>query len=562
MSDELGRRLDNLRGNRGRLVVRSRNGKAEISYADLYRRSSQVITALSENGVSAGVRVAALMNTSVDVVTAIIAVLRLGATLVPVYPYPRPNQRQANLAALGAVLRSSRAAVILVPGSQVADYQSAVAIFGLSVVVVPLEPCIEHQVKDHIDLGHTTAPALIQYSSGSTGNPKGIVIARDQLVAGVHGPAERFGQGTSDIMAGWVPLYHDYGLVGTLFQALLHGSSVWLLPPHDFIRDPLSWIDLLAESNASITGAPNFAYQLVAEKLICATTSHQQWNLASLRLATNGGEPTRAETMDAFEDRLRPWGLCANSVQPVYGLAENCAAATMPTPLSFRAELRLSRSTLALGSTVVMSETPDAARFMSLGSSLVGTHIEIVGDGGEVLRPGMVGRVNVSGQATTSSFVDAAGVWSPTGGQNGVDSGDLGLIQDDNLYVVGRAKDMFKHGGRAFDPTDIEISLERALEGRIYSVGVFSTNPALAETDQVNVIVEIRDRGARLAFEEAASRVREHVRREFGVPVTEVIAVRRGQIPKTTSGKLRRALLRQLHESNQFETMFDLLGKA
>lgn len=562
MNDELGQRLEKLEAGAGRLIMRSRSVQTEITYPHLYDRSTRLMGALRANGVGVGSRVAVLMNTSVDAVTAIVATLRAGATLVPMYPYPRPNHKEHNRAAVGAVLRSSRAAFLLAPNAQVADYQAALATSALPAKVMSLEQCAEFPASVADD-NNSIAPALIQYSSGSTGNPKGVVIEREALRTCVDSVTRRNSFDRRSAVASWLPLYHDFGLVGGLLQALLQGSSIWLMPSQDFIRDPLSWIKLISDSQATFTGAPNFAYQLCAAKLASSEVEDARLDLSHLALATNAAEPVLPATIRSFHVVCSKLGLGPNVVQPTYGLAENCAAATMPARGASLKTIRVSRRGLSEGR-LELDESAEAAsrvEYASLGAAVDGCTIRVVREDGAE-GDGIVGRVYLSGQTATERYVDANGHYVSTRGPYGVDTGDFGALLNRELIIVGRSKDLFKYGGKAFDPSDIEVSLGNSLGPSVYAVGVFSTNPLLAGSDQINVVVEMRDRGDSKGFEAAADNVRQHIRQAFGIPIAEVIALRRGQLPKTTSGKLRRAYLRQLHESSQLETALDVIGRT
>jgi acyl-CoA synthetase (AMP-forming)/AMP-acid ligase II len=512
-----------------------------FTYRDLWELSGSCAGRLHARGVRPGDRVALGMASRWEVVVAVIALQRLGCTLIPLHDVPALPPGETRHAAVPGALRAGRAAWCVVAATSVASYEAA-----LDVPVLPLEEIAAPG-------GDAAPPAalhpddlvLIQFSSGSTAEPKGVCLTRASVNSHLAAIRERLRGSSAEVTVSWLPLYHDMGLIGALFTSLWAGATLVLLRPHDFVRNPLTWIDAISRYRGTITMGPQFAYSL------CATRSRgaAAWerlrgaDLSSLRVALNGSETVHWELSTAFAERFAELGLRPNVLQPAYGLAENCVAVTMRDPESPVATRRLSRAALAEGRVALATDDGDARVTVGNGFPVRGTRVAIRDGEGRELDEGEVGEIHIAGSSATAAYCGADGELRPAGAGGWVPTGDVGGMLDGELYVIGRVKEILKCGGRTFVPSDIEVALAARLGDGVGGVAAFGFYDAESGGEQLVVVAEtpkgLRDEER----DELPGRIRLCVLSEFQLPVREVVLIRARSIPRTSSGKIQRVSL-------------------
>jgi len=391
--------------------------------------------------------------------------------------------------------------------------------------------------------------AFIQFSSGSTSEPKGVVLTHANLLANAEGARQAAGFGEQDVSLSWMPLTHDMGLIGFHLMIMYAGARQYLMPTDLFVRRALLWMKFASDKGVTLTCSPNFGYRHFLRALGDKTL--EGVDLATVRLIFNGAEPISVDLAGEFLDRMAPYGLRRSSMFPVYGLAEASLAVSFPPPDSEYRYITVDRRSLGVGSgaRTVAADDPSAIKLMCEGRPIPYARVKLVDDAGAEVAPDHVGHLLISGDNVTRGYfrnpeanaaaIDADG-WLRTG--------DLALWHEGDLYVTGRSKEIIFVNGQNYYPHDLEAVLqhEPGLElGKVAAAGV--RNPQ-APTD--DLVLFVLHRGGIADFLPIATRAIHLVNEHAGVEVARVVPVNR--IPKTTSGKLQRTALAQAFENGEF----------
>jgi acyl-CoA synthetase (AMP-forming)/AMP-acid ligase II/aryl carrier-like protein len=391
--------------------------------------------------------------------------------------------------------------------------------------------------------------AFIQFSSGSTSDPKGVVLTHANLIAHSEAviPAARFTP--DDVSLSWMPLTHDMGLIGFHLVMFAARIEAHLIPTELYVRRPLLWLSLASEVRATILCSPNFGYRHYLKVL--GDRSPGQLDLSCVRLIFNGAEPISLELCAEFMDRLASVGLKRESMYPVYGLAEASLAVTFPPPGRAWRAVVLNRHALNVGEAaqVLPSPSRDALSFVSVGSAIPGCQVRIVGNDDAALPEGRIGHILIRGSNVTRGYFEEPGVNAATFTADGwLRTGDLGLVVDGELHITGRAKEIIFVNGQNYYPHDLENIAIRAPGMELGKVVVAGVRPPGAETDQLTVFV--LHRGEPSDFAPIAATISRLINEHAGLEVAQVVPVKR--IPKTTSGKIQRHLLEQQLVDGEF----------
>ena len=398
--------------------------------------------------------------------------------------------------------------------------------------------------------------AFVQYSSGSTRAPKGVIIRHGQALANLEAIRQGIALGPADRTLSWMPLSHDMGLVGFHLAPLYAGAaSQSIMPTSAFARSPLLWLQDATRLGATILSSPNFGYRHVL-KAAARKGVPEGVDLAAVRLVMNGAEPISVELADEFLEALAGSGLRREGMFPVYGLAEATLAVTFPALGATIGGVRVARNSLGLGDAVEV--TDDAASLVTcgLGAPLPGLELRIAGEDGGALADGHVGRIWIRGAGVTEGYHDdVAATSAAIKGEGWLDTGDLGFVQGGELHVTGRLKDLVIVDGQNFYPHDLEESLQRALGIDALRVAVAPVRPA-GGAEEIGVFVQ--HRGEPEAFADTAAAVRKHLSGTYGVGVELVVPV--AQIPRTTSGKVQRVRLAESLLAGEFDAALAVLA--
>jgi len=389
--------------------------------------------------------------------------------------------------------------------------------------------------------------AFIQYTSGSTGSPKGVVVTHYNLVANMRAISEAAGFGPGERSFNWLPLYHDMGLVGGFLIGLYIGIPTFVMPPRIFVGKPDSWLRCMSEFRATFACAPNFAYNMLARR--CPDSALAGLDLSNWRLAFNGAEPIDRATVEDFMNRFASVGLSAGTMFPVYGMAECTLAAAFPPPRALPRYDFVDRHAIARErrATVAEEGSPSALCCTSVGRALPGHSIRIVEpQGTKELAERHVGEVVVEGPSITPFYFQKHG---PSQRQRAeLRTGDLGYVADGHLYIVDRLKDLLIIGGRNIVPSDVERVAARVAGVRYGAVVAFA-KPGPAGTDELYVVAGVESKADRALVDR---QIRTAVLEYFGIVPKDVMLVKPSAIPKTSSGKVRRVACREMYDTGAF----------
>lgn len=384
--------------------------------------------------------------------------------------------------------------------------------------------------------------AIIQFSSGSTGDPKGVVLSHANLLSNIDAITAGSRFAADEVAVSWMPLTHDMGLIGFHLTLVCNGFSHYLMAPDLFARRPLLWLEKAAEKRATLLCSPNFGYRHTLRAI--AAKGLPALDLSRVRLIYNGAEPIAPTLVREFLAALAPTGLRESAMFAVYGLAEASLAATFPPAGSGLRSLSVARGELGVGEPLRLTQGDDALELVNLGTPVKGTQLRIADAEGRALPADVVGRVWIRGASVTAGYHDnVAANDAARVGDGWLDTGDLGFLHDGEqpgeLFITGRAKEIIFVNGQNHYPQDLE-ALAQALDGveanKIAATGVRAPG---ADADELVFFVVFR--GHLADFVPLARAIGAEINQRAGLVVARVLPVRR--IPKTTSGKLQRGQL-------------------
>ncbi|MFN7975510.1 MAG: AMP-binding protein [Acidobacteriota bacterium] len=521
----------------------------EITYEALYRSAGARAVGLRERDVQAGQCVALMLPTSREYFTTFAGAMLLGAVPVPIYPPARPSQIEDHLKRQAAILANARATVLVtVEEARPAARFLRAMVPSLAHVVTPDELALRGADLEPAAIGSGDI-ALLQYTSGSTGDPKGVVLTHGNLVANLRGMGQAASVTASDVFVSWLPLYHDMGLIGAWLGAILYGYSLVSMSPLAFLERPSRWLHAIHRHRGTMSAAPNFAYELAAGRI--PDDEIAGLDLSSWRMAFNGAEPVSALTIERFAARFAASGFRREAMSPVYGLAENCLGVTFPPLQRGPVVDRVSRERLAAsGRAEPAPDDAGAIRVCSSGRPLPGIELRIVDPDGRELPERRQGAIEFAGASASSGYVrnEIATAAFVTGRFRR--TGDLGYMAGGELFVTGRAKDVIIRGGRNVYPQEVEEAIGALPGARKGCVAVFGVPDEATGTERAVAIVESRATGGaeRTALVAEAQKV---ARDLMGMPLDDVVIAPPGTVPKTSSGKVRRSFARDLYRERR-----------
>ena len=531
--------------NRVHVLLHSDAEVTKLTFAQLWDGAARIAHSLRDRGVKRGETVAIMLPTGADYLESFMGVLVAGGIAVPLYPPARLDKIVEYLQRQARILANADARVMIAMEEAVpVTHMLRHAAPALDMIVTASE------LRDGADAltdvaGEGSAPALIQYTSGSTGDPKGVVLTHANLLANIRAIAGGVNLLPTDAAVSWLPLYHDMGLIGAWLNAMVHGIPLTLMSPLSFLARPERWLWAIHEQQATLSPAPNFAYELCVRKI--RDEALQGLDLSSWRCASNGSEPVSTATLDRFARRFAPFGFEREALFPVYGLAE-CSVALCFPPVG-RAPLvdRVERESFEREGRAVVAAS-DAATpldFVSVGAPLPAHEVRLVDERGQDVADRVVGRLIFRGPSCTSGYYRNPEATARTISAGGwIDSGDLAYRANAELFITGRLKDLIIKGGRNLVPQEIE-EVAGAIEGiRKGCVAAFGVPDDSSGTERLVVLAETHatDKAERTRLEgEIVSAIAAGV----GIPPDTVVIVAPGTVPKTPSGKIRRGAARE-----------------
>lgn len=489
-----------------------------------------------------------LLPAGLEFMTAFLACLTAGVLAVPV-AVPRNARQVQPLAAIAQTARPTLIVSMAATMDRCAPWFDAEPLLRdlpwLTVEDLPRRP-VNSQLPPT-----PCAVAYLQYTSGSTSTPKGVMVSHDNLAANIRDISQAFQIREDTIVGTWLPHFHDMGLVGGLLTPLYNGATCVQMAPMTFLTRPRAWFEAITTYRIDVTGGPNFAYELCSNRI--ANASLEGLDLSSWRLAFSGAEPVSARALQTFSQAFAPCGFRADAFFPCYGLAEATLYVSGRHLTPERAILHVEAHTLAHNR--VQTTTPSAPQsrpVVSCGPWRGNTDVRIVNAQGEAMGPDNVGEVWVAGDGVSSGYANDAvatgnsfGHTLPGTTRAYLRTGDLGFVHDGELFIAGRLKDVIIIGGRNFHANDLE-DLARAQSPDLAhaAMAAFGISPH-DRPEEIHMLIE---RPRHFTDESPlASRITSAVAEQFDVALTRVCFVRHGALPRTTSGKLKRAACRQAY---------------
>ena len=543
-----------------------------LTYRELEVRARAIAASL-QGASSPGDRALLLYPPGLDFVEAFLGCLCAAIVAVPAYP-PRSNQGSSRIQ---AIIRDARPSVILTTsnslpkveamwGDRAAVAESRVLATDAPGSSFPESPeqLVEGWRDSHCEIGEGT-PAYLQYTSGSTSEPKGVIVTHGNLVTNLRDMDRGWKHDADSVLVSWLPHFHDMGLIYGILGPLYAGIPGYLLSPLSFLQRPVRWLQAMTHYRATHSVAPNFGYELCARKI--AAEERNSLDLGNWSVAVNGAEPVRPETLERFAQFFEPCGFRRSAFCPGYGLAE----ATLKVTATCRDEspvlTHLSKQELE-GHHVVKcdaaEQSPEAFTLVGCGRSMVGTRVAIVHP--EKLTcclPDEIGEIWVSGQTVAAGYWNRAEETAATFHAYTEDTregpflrtGDLGFVEGGHLYVTGRIKDLIIIRGQNHYPQDVERTAERshpALRQPGFSAA-FSID--VASEERLVVLAEVERRYLDQDTEELVGAIRQAISENHELQAYDVVIVRPGRIPKTSSGKIRRRACKAAYLAGELEAV-------
>ena len=511
----------------GLTLVDAREQETFITFSELYTRARKVASGLLGRGVLPHDRVALVLPTGRDFLDAFFGIQLAGAVPVPLYPPVRLGRMGEYVQSTAHMLRSVRARMV------VSDRRVKL-LLGKAIDLARPElgcPTVSDLLSSSAEAECPVGPeslGVIQFSSGSTVDPKPVALTHGNLVAQTAALEQLMGPG--NVGVSWLPLYHDMGLIGCLLSAVYQAGRLVLLPPELFLAKPSLWLRAISRHRATISPAPNFAYGL------CLKRVHDEdlegVDLSSWRFALNGAEPVSPETIEKFSARFAPYGFRQQALMPVYGLSEASLAVTFTSPEAAKTVMRVDAMALASHGAVV----PGARGLVSVGVPVPGAEVEVRSEVGAVLGEKQVGRVFTRGASVMKGYFGNVEATERAVKDGWLDTGDLGFVLNGELFICGRAKDVVIIRGANHAPQEFEECLDTVHGVRTGCAVAVGFMPSDANDEQLLMLVEksgelVRDVGARVS---------EVVNDRTGIKPHTVVMLEPGTLPRTSSGKLRR----------------------
>lgn len=523
------------------------DGDEVVTYGALAREAEVVAAGLQALGIAPGQSVALMLPTSRDYFVSFFGVLLAGAVPVPIYPPARPSQLEDHVQRHRGILANALAAVLItVPEARrVARLLRARLDAPLAVrTVVELKTAARELRAPGVGSADT---ALLQYTSGSTGNPKGVVLTHANLLANIRAMGQAANVDPTDVFVSWLPLYHDMGLIGAWLGSLYYAIPLVVMSPLAFLARPSRWLWALHRQRATLSASPNFGYELCLRRI--EDRELDGLDLSSVRLLFNGAEAVSAATVERFCERLRPYGLRREAMTPVYGLAE-CSVGLAFPPLDRgpRVDRIDRRAFMATGAALPAGPgTAAVLRFVSCGHPLPGHEIRIVDGANRELPERHQGLLQFRGPSATSGYFRNPAATRVLFVDGWLESGDLGYVADGEIYITGRRKDVIIHAGRNIYPDEIEEAVGDLAGIRKGRVAVFGSPDPRTGTERLIVLAETREQDA-TALDALRARINACVADLAGTAPDDVRLAPPQTILKTSSGKVRRSASREMYE--------------
>ena len=548
--------------NRTITYIEGKDKETIVSYADLKKRALGLLAEIQQRGLKQGDELIIFLKNNERFIDVFWACILGGIIPVPV-AVGISDEHRSKLFKIFSKLKNGYIYIDtdnlqrLEKYSEVQNKQAEYA--SLAAKSIEHESILEIDIKKEGSVANVNADdiAFIQFSSGSTSDPKGVLLTHKNIITNVNAIAIGGGYSEQDCTLSWMPLTHDMGLIGFHINMLVWNMQQCIMATDLFSRRPLLWMEKASEHNASVLCSPNFGYKHYLKSL---ADKKVELDLSSIRLIYNGAEPISVDICEQFLSRLAQYGLKRNSMFTVYGLAEATLAVAFPKLTTDYRAIYLDRHDLIMGDKVkiVNSDHSDAAGFAIEGPAVQDIEIKITAKDNSTLAEDYIGDIQIKGPSVTQGYYlnEQANATALTG-DGWLNTGDLGFLHNNELIVTGRTKDIIFANGQNYFPHDLESIAMQNEQLELGKVVVYGVNHP--EQQQDELVVFILYRADIDLFPALATDVAKLINTQTGLQVDKVIPVKR--IPKTTSGKVQRRLLADDYLAGEFDGVIQSIAK-
>ena len=527
-----------------------RNRESRVSAADIMEHGLTVAQYLLSRGLEKNDKVVVMLPTSANFAYIYFGILMAGGVPVPVSQPAGTSNIAKYLDNLTHIIRDCE-------GKFFITYEKIKAIAGSLMNIADL---VKGFILDNEIFGNPVSHdrfrlpeiksddlALIQYTAGTTGKPKGVMLTHKKLLHNIHGIGVAGAMSADDVGISWLPMYHDMGLIGGFFTPLYWNINMVLMQPEALLFRPYWWLENIGKYRATITVAPNFGYHYCVTRI--DDVNLHRLDLGSLRLAMNGAEPVDRITLNKFLEKFKPCNLRDDIFLPVYGMAENSLAATFPSLDNPTVVSRFRRDKLEEKHLAMDSDSQNSMEYIdlvSVGYPLIGQEIKIVNKRGATLHEREVGEICVKSQSLSSGYYKNPEATHAVFKDHWFHSGDMGFILDGRLYISGRIKEMIIKRGKNIYPYDVERIASTVKGVRLGCCAAFDVHNEAEGTEDLVLVCETTAK-EREALERLKQEIHNEILTRLGIAPDDIKLVPKESIPKTTSGKIQRILCKKIY---------------
>ena len=536
-----------------------KNHEKKVSASEVYDISIGVAQYFISKGLKKNDKVIIMIPTSIEFVFIYFGILMAGGIPVPVSQPAGTANIEKFLDNLKHIIRDSESKFfatfdklkMMIGGLIDAPNPIEEFIFTGDVLKNPIPK------KNYTDLPKITGDdlALIQYTSGTTGHPKGVMLSHKNLIHNLHGIGIASNMVETDVGISWLPLYHDMGLIGGLLTTVYWGMSLVLMTPEAFLFRPQWWLENISKYRVTIGVAPNFGYHYCTTRVPDSEVT--KLNLSSWRLALNGAEPIDQTTLQKFINKFKPGGLRKDIFLPVYGMAENSLAATFPALDNTTVVRRFCRVKLEEDHYATDTNSKNSKEYIDLvavGFPLLGQEVRIANDNWKTLKEREVGQILVKSQSLSSGYYKNEKATNETIKEGWFSTGDMGFILEGHLYISGRKKEIIIKRGKNIYPYDVERIASTIKGVRLGCCAAFASENINQGTEDLILVCEttVKDINQQKVI---IKNIRNEILAKLGIAPDDIKLVPKGTVPKTTSGKTQRVLCKKIYLQNDFIKM-------
>lgn len=535
---------------KGIIFIQNDNSEIFLTYEEMVEKAFYCLGALQKSGLKQDDFVMMSFQDNIDFVVGFWACVFGGFVPVPISPPSSFKGKNTSLEKLINVWNTLEKPIMICDASMITNMKNN-DVYPECQQIDMLDISILRQSteKGSINLASTDKPAFIQFSSGSTNTPKGVVLTHKNLLTNITGIIETAKLTSEDRVLSWMPYYHDMGLIGFHLTMVTLGMFQINMSPMKFVKRPTLWFDLISKYKISLTSSPNFGYRLLLKKI---TDKYlESWDLSSLRLIFNGAEPISVPLVKEFMEKLSVCNLPETSMYMVYGMAEACLAVAFPKVSSKPESHFISRKSLVSKSLAeeVDENDVDALEVANEGYAISGMQVRIVNDEGKVVPEKELGEIQIKGDNVTIGYINNPEATQKSFQDGWLKTGDTGFMIDGKLCVTGRIKDIIFVNGQNIFAYDIEFKLEEmdGVEPGKVVIGGYHDEKEGREKTAIFSSLRIKKEEIKEFYGNMLRKINE----AFGITVDYVVLVK--SIPKTTSGKVRRFMMIQSLLDKEYE---------